>query len=246
MAIYIGNKMIAGGGVDNAVLRVSDWTVEDSSGHIIIGGPITNTAEVSLLDIDASVSGYNTTGILRCLNKEGGSEYSQIQFKPWNNDPDFDNQILSTLSLEAGGDGYSTSLIFDSRHKYIRVESYGEDIQGYIFPQGEYESGSTTPSINLSPNFTYRLTGNITSVNIKLNPHFEGTDIYWGSGCVSTIVLSKGSVTPTFTSVDMQYKIYYAEGYSDVTLSGSAKDKMVYCVMFDGNSFYINRQLYMS
>ena len=117
------------------------------------------------------------------------------------------------------------------------------NMRGYIYPLREVNESTTNPTNKLIPNSCLKLTGNITSANINLTPD---NNTNWKPGCVSTIVLSKGSVTPTFTSTDAQYKIYYAEGYSDVTLSGSAKDKMVYCVMFDGNSFYINRQLYMS
>ena len=198
------------------------------------------------MNIDGSTSGYNTTANLTCLNNAGSGEYGQIKFRPLNSDPSFNNQILSTLSLEAGGDGYSTSLIIDSRHNFMKMESYGGNILGYIYPQGDYALSSTSLSIDLQPNCTYRSTGYLTAATVRLNPSPTDSDSIWFPGCVTTIVLSKGNFTPTFTSVDAQYKIYYADGYNDVTLSGSAKDKMVYCVMFDGSGFYINRQLYMS
>lgn len=254
MAIYIGNKQIAGSS-ENSLLRNGIWNIADSSYYALIGDPSNpNTAAKSHLQIvntngqsDLFEDGYNfnvigSYGPGGYYNKSYmNMGYVEIQQNKY--DDDINNDITFFIG-GAGGDSKNfTKYLFENGTSY-QGESHihcTEKIGGKLTSSlitGQFIN-VVNAAFTMYPGIIYKY-DLMASVQVTLEPN----NAYWKFGGTAVLNTPGNTMGVTFYIKSGQIgSIKYADGYSSIG-SGTAANTISYCIMFDGSSFLVNKQIY--
>lgn len=237
MAIYIGNKQIAGGGVQ-------------LNPQVSKTGYLTALTGNSLSEQNLMIGPYDKPnyGIINRIGQEytesGNFNYGSTGC--WIDFYYTDDGANNYIQLCSGDDASHVTTL--EINKDNRISNYPFLTLSYFNPStGEPNKWNITGTRRLSTN-------NWVAVNLPFTPNtvytYSGTDAsltviildtMWNIGDITTLN-TRGNTKINF-KVGNNVRVRYADGYD--TITGTTGDIMSYCVMcFDTSAFLINKQVY--